>query len=477
MAQIETDYLIIGAGASGLAFADTLLDELPDAHITLVDRHGKPGGHWNDAYSFVNLHQPSAFYGVNSLPLGANRKDTVGANAGFYELASGPEVAGYFNTVMNQRLLPSGRVAYHPMSDWQGGVDDAGGRIVSILSGAETAVTVRRKVVNAAYASPRVPSTHKPKFTVAEGVRLVPPNALVQLWHSPAPRPTQFVIVGAGKTAMDVGVWLLNSGASAEAIQWVMPRDSWLINRATTQPGMEFFHQSIGGQAAQMEALAQATSVQDLFLRLEAAQQMFRIYPDQVPTMFHYATISQGEVALLRQITRVIRLGHLRALESAQIVLAQGTVPVAPGTLFIDCTASAVEPRPIQPIFQGGQIVLQLVRAPLPTFSAALTAFVEAHYPDDATKNSLCQTVPFPDGVEGYPASVAVSMMNQFKWSQDKALRQWVRSSRLDGFGNMIAALDPADTEKMAVLARFKQSAQAAMANVPRLMGAPTARA
>ena len=52
-------------------------------------------------------------------------------------------------------------------------------------------------------------------------------------------------------------------------------------------------------------------------------------------------------------------------------------------------------------------------------------------YPDDATKNSLCQTVPFPDGVEGYPASVAVSMMNQFKWSQDKALRQWVRSSRL----------------------------------------------
>ena len=55
MARIETDYLIIGSGAVGLAFADTLLDET-DAHITLVDRHGKPGGHWNDAYSFVALH-------------------------------------------------------------------------------------------------------------------------------------------------------------------------------------------------------------------------------------------------------------------------------------------------------------------------------------------------------------------------------------------------------------------------------------
>ena len=37
-----------------------------------------PGGHWNDAYSFVNLHQPSAFYGVNSLPLGANRQTFMG---------------------------------------------------------------------------------------------------------------------------------------------------------------------------------------------------------------------------------------------------------------------------------------------------------------------------------------------------------------------------------------------------------------
>lgn len=473
MAQIETDYLIIGAGASGLAFADTLLDELPDAHITLVDRHGKPGGHWNDAYSFVNLHQPSAFYGVNSMPLGNNRIDTVGTNRGFHELASGAEISGYFNNVMNQKLLPSGRVSYHPMSDWQGGEGAAlEGRIVSILSGAQTTVAVRRKLVNAAYASPRVPSTHTPKFSVGEGVRVVPPNALVQLWQGQGPRPSQFVIVGAGKTAMDVGVWLLNCGARADAIQWVMPRDSWLINRASTQPGMEFFHQSIGGQAAQMEALAQATSVQDLFHRLEAAGQMLRIDAQQEPTMFHYATISQGEVALLRQITRVVRMGHLQSIEPAQMALAQGTVPVEPGTLFIDCTASAVEPRPVLPIYQGSQIVLQLVRAPLPTFSAALAAYVEAHYPDDATKNRLCTTVPFPDGVEGYPASVAVSMSNQFKWSQDKALRQWVRNSRLDGFGKMVSEVPESDTEKMAVLARFKQSAQAAMANMPRLMGA-----
>ena len=42
---METDYLVIGSGAVGMAFVDTLLDE-SDAHITIVDRHGKPGGHW-----------------------------------------------------------------------------------------------------------------------------------------------------------------------------------------------------------------------------------------------------------------------------------------------------------------------------------------------------------------------------------------------------------------------------------------------
>ena len=73
MTDIRTDYLVVGSGAVGLAFADTLLAET-DAHITIADRHGKPGGHWNDAYSFVALHQPSAFYGVNSMPLGSERR-------------------------------------------------------------------------------------------------------------------------------------------------------------------------------------------------------------------------------------------------------------------------------------------------------------------------------------------------------------------------------------------------------------------
>jgi superfamily I DNA/RNA helicase len=85
-----------------------------------VDRHAKPGGHWNDAYPFVRLHQPSAFYGVNSLELGERRIDLSGPNQGLYELASGPEISAYFDRVLHQQLLPTGRVRYHPMCNHLG---------------------------------------------------------------------------------------------------------------------------------------------------------------------------------------------------------------------------------------------------------------------------------------------------------------------------------------------------------------------
>jgi NAD(P)-binding Rossmann-like domain len=474
MATTATDYLIIGSGASGMAFADTLVQET-NAHITLIDRHAKPGGHWNDAYPFVSLHQPSAFYGVNSLELGANRKDSFGVNQGLYELATGAEVSGYYDRVMHQKLLPSGRISYHPMCNYLG-IDDGVARFESLLSGAQTQLTVRKKLVDANYFGPKVPSTHTPQFSVAQRVPLVTPNALAQLWQGTGPRPSHYAILGAGKTAMDVGIWLLSCGAPPEAISWVMPRDSWLVNRLSTQPGDEFFHQSIGGQAMQMECFANATGIDDLFLRLEAADQMLRIYPEHSPSMFHFATMSKGEVAVLRRITNVIRKGRVQAIAHDALRMDGGRITMPAGTLYIDCTASAVEPRAMQPIFQPGKIVLQLVRAPLPTFSSALIAYVEAHYGDDATsdahKNTLCGNVPFPHTLADYVRTIQANMLNQAHWGQDKPLREWMRSSRLDGFGKVMASVDPGDAEKMAILGKLRSQAMAAMANMPKLLAA-----
>lgn len=463
MADIDTDYLVIGSGAVGMAFADTLLDQ-SDTHITIVDRHGKPGGHWNDAYSFVSLHQPSAYYGVNSMQLGSGAIDAAGLNKGFYELASGPEVSGYFERVMNQRFLPSGRVSYFPMSDYLGD-----GRFVSLLSGEESRVNIRRKTVDATYYGTNVPSTHVPKFAVAVGVRLIPPNGLPQLWQGKGKRPEKYVILGAGKTAMDVGVWLLRSGARADDIIWVAPRDSWLLNRNVTQPGIEFFDQTIGGQAALMEALAGSGNADELFARLERDGVMLRIDPNSSPRMFHYATISTGEVELLRTIKHVVRMGRVQSIDATGMTLDEGGYPVS-GAIYIDCTATAVERRPIVPQFQDGLITLQMIRVPQPAFSAALTAFIEANFDDDDEKNALGRPVPLPDDIKQYPAANLTNMMNQMAWMQNDKVREWVTASRLDGFGKVIAAIGPDDADKVAILQRFRGAAMAAAANIPKLM-------
>ena len=75
---IETDYLVVGAGAAGMTVTDALLTH-GDASVTLIDRRHAPGGHWRDAYPFVRLHQPSAFYGVDSVPLGKRRLSGLGS--------------------------------------------------------------------------------------------------------------------------------------------------------------------------------------------------------------------------------------------------------------------------------------------------------------------------------------------------------------------------------------------------------------
>ena len=127
-AELETDYLVVGAGAAGMAFTDALLAH-SDATVTIVDRRHAPGGHWIDAYPYVRLHQPSTFYGVSSVPLGQDAIDTAGTNAGFYELAGADEIRAYYAQVMQRHFLPSGRVRYFPNSDYLGE-----GRFVSRLA-------------------------------------------------------------------------------------------------------------------------------------------------------------------------------------------------------------------------------------------------------------------------------------------------------------------------------------------------------
>ena len=167
----RTDYLVVGAGASGLAFADALVAEA-DVEVTLVERRPAPGGHWLDTYPFVRLHTPSAYYGVNSLALGEDRIDEAGENAGFYERATGAEVRGHFAEAA-ERLRRTGRVRILTEHE-HAGRGSAGELVRDLKTGEAHEIAVRRRVVDARYLEASVPATHARPFEVSPGARVVP---------------------------------------------------------------------------------------------------------------------------------------------------------------------------------------------------------------------------------------------------------------------------------------------------------------
>ena len=154
-----SDYLVVGAGAMGMAFTDALIDHADVRVALLVDRRDGVGGHWLEAYPFVRLHQASAFYGVASTLLGGNRVQQQGPEAGLHERATVSEICAYYGHVLTDRMLPSGKVEWFPSCDYVGD-----GRLVSRVSGRRFEVPERCRVVDARYLAPDIPALTPPPF-------------------------------------------------------------------------------------------------------------------------------------------------------------------------------------------------------------------------------------------------------------------------------------------------------------------------
>ena len=139
-----------------------------------------------------------------------------------------------------------------------------------------------------------------------------------------------YVIVGAGKTAMDSCLFLLQNGVNPANITWIMPRDSWLLDRAALQPGT-LFHESLGEYSTrQVEAIAAANSVEDVLERVEKTGLLIRFSDDVWPTMYRCATVTREEYEQLKRITGIVRMGRVQSIDATQIVLEEGTVANPP---------------------------------------------------------------------------------------------------------------------------------------------------
>lgn len=401
----------------GMAFVDALVRN-SDARVAVVDRRHAAGGHWLDAYPFVRLHQASLFYGVASTRLGGGRLQTTGPEAGLQERATAPEVCVYYADVLAD-LVATGRVVFFPGCEFTGGRE-----FRSLLSGKRFTAPGSR-LVDATYLAGDIPRTSPPPFQCDPRVRVIPVNDLV---HVVDP-PEQFVVVGAGKTAMDACVWLLQAGVDPGSICWVRPRDPWLLNRAVVQPDPAIFQAMA---ADTMEAVLEASNPEDLFLGLEDRGIMFRIDPAVTPTMAKAPTLAQWEMDLLRSITDVVRHGHLRSVAPGRLSFADTDVPVSTHTLVVHCAAAGLPSKPLVPIWQADAIRPRPVRVGFPCLGAALSGYVEATRTDDDTKNHVCRPSPYSNTPADWVTMHIVGGDASLAMAGEPDIREWANATTLN---------------------------------------------
>jgi hypothetical protein len=409
---VEADYLVVGAGAMGMAFTDAVTDHA-DVRVALVDRRHSVGGHWLEAYPFVRLHQASAFYGVASTLLGGGQLQVRGPEEGLQERATQQEICAYYARMLTDRMLESGKVEFFPNCEYVGHRT-----FVSCISGERFEVTERCRIVNAHYLAPSVPAETPPPFGFSDDARVLPVNDLARLEDA----PSQYVIVGSGKTATDACIWLLSRGVDPDAICWVRPREPWMMNRAVVQPDPAIF---LGMVADTMQAAVQATSLDDLFLRLEEAGIMLRIDRTLMPTMAKAPTLAAWELEELRTLENVVRRGHLETVDRGKLSFADGSVAVADDALVVHCAADGLKYPPLVPVWRPDAITLQPIRAGFPCFGAALVGYVEATREDDEQKNRHCPPSPYPDSLAQWATMNVLGGRNAMSFSAEPDIKEW----------------------------------------------------
>jgi len=408
---IDADYLVVGAGAMGMAFADALTGHA-EVRVALLDRRHGVGGHWLQAYSFVRLHQASAFYGVASTLLGGGQLQRRGPEVGLQERATSAAICAYYEQVLD-RLVGSGKVEFFPNSEYVG--DHT---VVSRVSGQRYEVPERCRIVDARYLAPSIPVEKPPPFHIGDNARVLPVNGLARLEEA----PSQFVIVGSGKTATDACIWLLSRGVDPDAICWVRPRDPWMINRAVVQPDPAIF---LGMVADTMQAAENATSLEELFLRLEDTGIMLRIDRTVTPTMAKAPTLATWELEQLRTLENVVRRGHILAVDRGRLTFADGSVAVADDSVIVHCAADGLKYPPLVPVWQSEAITLQPIRAGFPCFGAALVGYVEATRESDEGKNRLCPPSPYPNSMAEWARMTVLGTQAAMSFAAEPDIKEW----------------------------------------------------
>lgn len=232
-------------------------------------------------------------------------------------------------------------------------------------------------------------------------------------------------------------------GVDPDKIRWIRPRDMWLLNRDHYQGG-QFVTGALEGTVLQLEAAAQSEHVDDFLDRCGESKVFLRLDPNVRPSAIRGATSHEREMALLRNIEQVIRLGHVKRIDTDRIVLEHGEVPTSTGWLHVHCAADGVPCKPPRAIFGADKITMQHIRIGSPSFSYGLIGFLEASGRDDAEKNRLAPPNAFAHTTRDWVRATLQSFACQLPWGKEADLVAWMdnRLNLMQGRGDAQGAAE-----------------------------------
>jgi len=340
---LECDYLVVGAGTAGMSFVDTIITENPDATVVLLDRNSQAGGHWTQAYPFVKLHQPSCFYGVNSLPLGktfVSKHGNIKERYDIHDRVSGAEIVDYYQTAIDQ-FVATGRVTCIFDCEYKRFDEQTGLHTAAIINNNDNnddnnnIFTVKCRKLVTVKTNVTVPSMRKPLIPVADNVHFVPVNEVPSCAESGTYK--KYIVFGNGKTGTDAILNLLEEHQIDESqITWVISRDVWYFLR----DAMEDFYHSFDI----FRKMAEANSMKECYLTFEKEGMVGRLNTgigttnDVVPDVFKGPTIDNKELHTIRTISNIVRMGRATSIEANTVVCEKGSFDFSPeDTLLVDC--------------------------------------------------------------------------------------------------------------------------------------------
>ena len=219
------DLGIVGAGYAGLNAAFVASEYLPPrARVLVLDKHDQAGGMWNDAYSYVRLHQPYRMFTAGNIGWSLRRERSY--------LATRDEVADHLRHCFEEitkRLDVDARWGWECLGHAE---NDAAVAVTARSPDGELRTFTVDRLIDAT--SFDIASL-EPLTLTSQRVRSIAPCQIADagLLNGNSSEPVW--IIGSGKTAMDTIV-ALGRATPARQIGMVTGTGTYFFNRDLVNP-------------------------------------------------------------------------------------------------------------------------------------------------------------------------------------------------------------------------------------------------